>query len=242
MGAGSAQARAAGQGRAGTRHPRHLPAAKPVPWTPWSRQLIEDLAPKALDRGNPSAKQKQALFDYALWHGQQAWVEQLARANFPPARSLTPEGDFGWVGESAMLGVQLPDWKRQQALSLRTVAALRQRHLQAYGAKNFKDILRLPDAHGPDHPTPVGATPLMLAARPAMLRWWTRCWTRAPIRAPRRIRPQRLASGRQPGDRDPVFAKSALAQLFERSRRRVSTCRSMAGWCASNIIKVSTGC
>ena len=60
--------------------------ARPVPWTPWSRQLIEDLAPKALDRSNPSAKQKQVLLDYALWHGQQAWVEQLARANFQAAR------------------------------------------------------------------------------------------------------------------------------------------------------------
>ena len=93
--------------------------AKPVPWTPWSRQLIEDLAPKALDRSNPSAKQKQVLLDYALWHGQQAWVEQLARADFQTARSLAPEGDFGWIGDSAMLGVQLPDWKKQQ----RAVAA-----------------------------------------------------------------------------------------------------------------------
>src|SRR5205085_11077560 len=85
--------------------------ARPVPWTPWTRRLIEDLAPKALDRSNPSAKQKQVLLDYALWHGQQAWVEQLARANFQPARSLAPDGMFGWVAESAMLGGQLPDWK-----------------------------------------------------------------------------------------------------------------------------------
>jgi hypothetical protein len=45
------------------------------------------------------------------------------------------------------------------------LAAVQQRHLQAYQAKNFKDILRLADLHGPDHATPVGATPLMLAAR-----------------------------------------------------------------------------
>jgi hypothetical protein len=191
--------------------------AKPAPWTPWGRQLIEDLAPRALDPGNPSAKQKQVLLDYALWHGQQAWVEQLARANFPPARSLAPEGDFGWIGESAMLGVQLPDWKRQQDLSLRTVTALRQRHLQTYGAKNFKDILRLCDAHGVDHLTPVGGTPLMLAARAgnaalvdALLKkgahpnnedeFGHSAWQQAVNRA----------------IDDPVFAKSALAQLFER--------------------------
>ena len=191
--------------------------AKPVPWTPWSRQLIEDLAPKALDRSNPSAKQKQVLLDYALWHGQQAWVEQLARANFQTARSLAPEGDFGWIGDSAMLGVQRPDWKKQQELSLRAVAALRQRHLQTYAAKNFKDILRLCDAHGVDHLTPVGGTPLMLAARAG---------NAALVEA-------LLDKGADPTAEDefghtawqhavnrsidePAFAKVALARLFER--------------------------
>jgi len=40
------------------------------------------LAPKALDRLNPSSKQKQALLDYALWHGQQRWVERPAQTGF----------------------------------------------------------------------------------------------------------------------------------------------------------------
>jgi hypothetical protein len=190
---------------------------KPVPWTPWSRDLIEELAPKALDRNNPSAKQKQTLLDYALWHGQQAWVEQLALASFQPARSLAPEGDFGWIGDSAMLGVQLPDWDRQQQLSLRAVGAIRQRHLQAYAAKNFKDILRLCDAHGVDHLTPVGGTPLMLAARAGNAA----------------LADALIAKGADPTAEDefghtawqqainraidePDFAKAALAPLFER--------------------------
>ena len=130
---------------------------KPVPWTPWTRPLIEALAPRALDHGNPSAKQKQALLDYALWHGQQAWVEQLAYINFQPARSLAPEGDFGRLGNSSMLDVKLPDWDKQQQLSLRAVGALRQRHLQAYASKNSKDILRMCDVHGVDHLTPWAA-------------------------------------------------------------------------------------
>ncbi len=191
--------------------------AKPVPWTPWSRQLIEDLAPKALDRGNPSAKQKQVVLDYALWHGQQAWVERLARASFQPARSLAPDGDFGWIGDSTMLGVQLPDWKKQQELSLRAVAALRQRHLQPYAAKNFKDILRLCDTHGVDHLTLVGGTPLMLAARAGNAA----------------LAQALLDKGADPTAEDefghtawrhavnrsleePTFAKAALALLFER--------------------------
>ena len=191
--------------------------AKPVPWTPWSRQLIEDLAPKALDRSNPSAKQKQVLLDYALWHGQQAWVEHLARADFQTARSLAPEGVFGWIRDSAMLGVQLPNWKKQRELSLRAVAALRQRHLQAYAAKHFKDILRLCDAHGVDHLTSVGGTPLMLAARAG---------NAALVQA-------LLDKGADPTAEDefghtawqhavnrsidePAFAKAALPLLFER--------------------------
>ena len=138
---------------------------KPVPWTPWSRALIEDLAPKALDRSHPSARQKQTLMDYALWHGQQAWIEQLAQANFQPARSLVPDGDFGSIGDAAIQYVRVADQEKQAQLALRAVSAVRQRHLQPYAAKNFKDVLRLCDVHTVDHLTPVGATPLMLAAR-----------------------------------------------------------------------------
>jgi hypothetical protein len=138
---------------------------KPVPWTPWSRELIEELAPKALDRSNPSAKIKQTLMDYALWHGQQNWIELLAKAHFQPARSLAPEGDFGWIGDAAVLRVRRGDQEKQQQLALRAVAALRQRHLQPYTGRNFKDVLRLCDVHTVDHAAPVGGTPLMLSAR-----------------------------------------------------------------------------
>jgi hypothetical protein len=126
---------------------------------------MQELIPKALDRNNPSAKPRQSLMDYALWHGQQSWVEALALANFQPARSVSPDGEFGWVGSAGMMGLHLPGYEEQQRLGLRAVAAVRQRHLQAYQAKNFKDILRACDTHGVDHLTPVGATPLMLAAR-----------------------------------------------------------------------------
>ena len=190
---------------------------RPVPWTPWSRLLIEELAPKALDRSNPSARLKQTLMDYALWHGQQTWVERLALASFQPARSLAPEGDFGWIGGSAMLGVRMPEWDKQQQLSLRAAGALRQRHLQPYAAKNFKDILRHCDVHGVDHLTPVGGTPLMLAARAgnaalvdalmekgadpvAEDEFGHTAWQQAVSRA----------------IDEPDFAKSALATLFER--------------------------
>ena len=190
---------------------------KPVPWTPWSRALIEELAPKALERANPSAKLKQTLLDYALWHGQQAWVEQLAKAQFPPARGLAPDGDFGWISDAALLGVGRTEHHKQQQLSLRAVAGQRQRHLQPYSAKNFKDILRQCDVHTIDHWTPVGATPMMLAARAgnaalidALLErgadpkvedeFGQTAWQHAVSRAMD----------------EPVFAKNFLAEVFER--------------------------
>jgi hypothetical protein len=137
---------------------------KPVPWTPWSRAFIEDLAPRALDRTTPRTKQKQALLDYALWHGQPAWADQLAQAGFQPARSLAPSGQFGLVDSQVWrANPQAPQNLRHQVL--RVLAATRQRHLQPCAGKNFKELLRLCDVHGVDHRTPVGATLLMMAAR-----------------------------------------------------------------------------
>ena len=128
-------------------------------------------------------------------------------------------------------------------LALRAVAALRQRQLQPYAAKNFKDILRLCDAHGVDHLTPVGATPLMLAARAG-----NACAGRSPARQGRRSSAEdefghtawqhavNRASKNRPS------RKAALALLFERlGAGRSSTCRSTAGWCASSGIRASTG-
>lgn len=139
--------------------------AKAVPWTPWSRELIEELTSKALDPNNPSAKPRQTLFDYALWHGQQRWVVRLAGTPFRPARDLVHDGTFAAAGTTLPSHIGLPEWERREAHTRRAVAAARQRHLQAYSAKNFKDILRACDQHGVDHRTPVGATPLMMAAR-----------------------------------------------------------------------------
>ena len=139
---------------------------KPVPWTPWSRALVEELAPKALDPKNPSSKPRQT----AVRLRPVAWPARMgasssARPASPPARGLMDEREFAGAGTllPPRYGFEGP-WLARQQLVRRTVAAVHQRHLQPYQAKNFKDILRLADTHGPDHATPVGATPLMLAA------------------------------------------------------------------------------
>ena len=101
----------------------------------------------------------------AMWHGQHSWIESLAHGGFAPARGLMEEHEFAGAGTllPPRYGIDGP-WLARQQLVRRTVAAVHLRHLQPYQAKSFKDVLRLADLHGPDHATPVGATPLMLAA------------------------------------------------------------------------------
>jgi hypothetical protein len=135
---------------------------KPVPWTPWSEAAMREFLPRALDRAQPSNKPRQALLDYALWHGQQAWIEQLStQTRFEPARRLAPIDNFAWPASSHAANFG----RLQSRAAWRDTAVLRQRHLQPYAARNFKEVLRLCDQHGVDHPTPTGATPLMMAAR-----------------------------------------------------------------------------
>ena len=136
--------------------------SKPVPWMPWSETMVKELLPRALDRTQPSNKPRQSLMDYALWHGQQAWIEQLAtKANFAQARTLVPGDEYGGLRPWDYEG----DYLRQAQVGYRMVSALRQRHLQPYTAHNFKDFLRQCDTYGVDHRTPTGGTTLMLAAR-----------------------------------------------------------------------------
>jgi hypothetical protein len=133
---------------------------KPVPWVPWSEVTMREYLPRALDRGRPSNKPRQALLDYALWHGQQVWIEQLAtQAQFAPACSVVPDDRF-WPGPEFAPGLD-----RFPLKARRSVEALRQRQLQPYAARNFKDVLRQCDQYGIDHRTPTGSTPLMMAAR-----------------------------------------------------------------------------
>jgi hypothetical protein len=105
------------------------------PWTPWSEAWARELLPKVVDPKYPSSKQRNAVYEYALWHGQHSPVEAI----------LTTVPTFS----PALRGPDL----------------VRQRHLQPWASRQFKDVLRQCDQYGVDHRVPEGATPLMMAAR-----------------------------------------------------------------------------
>jgi len=150
-------------------------AAKPTPWTPWSNQTLREWLPKALDPGNPSAKTKQTLLDYALWHGQGNYVEALARANFEPARMLTHDGrllarDTQFYHEGRLTDlVDFPgfsdDPRNPMGRATRARASVGERLLRPYLERSVKSVLQECDLYGVDHKSYCGATPLMLAAR-----------------------------------------------------------------------------
>ena len=149
--------------------------ARPTPWTPWSLQTLREWTPKALDPRNPSAKIKQTLLDYALWHGQGAYVEKLAEANFAPALALTHRGQLlARVGQALHEGklvelAKVPgfwnDPHNPMGRATRAAASMRERQLRPYHERSPKAVLQDCDLYGVDHEAYCGATPLMLAAR-----------------------------------------------------------------------------
>ncbi|MGA8582992.1 MAG: ankyrin repeat domain-containing protein [Roseiarcus sp.] len=148
-------------------------AARPTPWTSWSLQALLEWTPKALDPRNPSAKIKQALFDYALWHGQGAYIERLADANFAPALALTHRGQLlarvaqvlheGKFVELAKVPGFSNDPRNPMGRARRRRCA--SGNCGHYLERSNRAVLQDCDLYGVDHKAYCGATPLMLAAR-----------------------------------------------------------------------------
>lgn len=124
-----------------------------VPWPVWNEAALEDMVTRALDPKQVQSKPRQALYEYALWHGQQAWLRRLAReVRHDAARHLLDDiPGFGMEGVSAHAAA--------------AQSAIVRKHLAAFQAKNVKDVLRACDQYGVDHRTVVNATPLMMAAQ-----------------------------------------------------------------------------
>ena len=132
-------------------------------WPVWDEAALQELLPKALQPGQISNKPRQALFDYALWHGQSGWIYELARlSRFEPAEQIAQ-------------AVEATSFRRFQPLAARPlnaagfiakkVAVVAERQRQPYAGRAFKEVLRQCDQFGVDHRTYFNATPLMIAAQ-----------------------------------------------------------------------------
>ncbi len=152
-----------------------LKTQKPA-WPVWDEAAVQALLPKALESGQISSKPRQALLDYALWHGQSGWIRQLASSNrFEPAVLLASA--LQAVGGRAVLPHQpgeahaaymnrLESWRRDAAKLLeKRFDAVAERQRQPYSTRAFKEVLRQCDQYGVDHRAYFNATPLMMAAQ-----------------------------------------------------------------------------
>jgi hypothetical protein len=201
-------------------------AAKPTPWTPWSLASLAEWTPKALDPKNPSAKIKQTLLDYALWHGQGAYVEKLARANFAPALTLTHRGELlartaNIVDDGRFVNpATIPGFSEHphnpMGRATRAAAAMRERQLRPYLERSAKPVLQDCDLYGVDHRTYCGATPLMLAAKAGNVALVETLLARGadPERADDYGHTAWMFALNRAID-DPAFARAHLGALFE---------------------------
>lgn len=154
---------------------QHVLKTQKPNWPVWDESALQELLPKALQAGQISNKPRQALLDYALWHGQTAWVFSLASANrFEPAVQLAQAIQAIDSHTPAPMPHETPQAHAARAEGERTSAsrfflkkrdAVSERQHLPYISRNFKEVLRQCDQFGPDHRTFFNATPLMLAAQ-----------------------------------------------------------------------------
>lgn len=144
-------------------------------WPVWDEPALQELLPKALLPGQLSNKPRQALLDYALWHGQTGWVFDLARTSrFEPAVQVAVAIQNSSDSKLAALRFETSstyltrvEAQRQSAVHFlnKKIEMVTERQHQPYASRNFKEVLRQCDQFGPDHRTYFNATPLMLAAQ-----------------------------------------------------------------------------
>jgi hypothetical protein len=119
---------------------------RPVPWPVWDDGYLQGAIARAYDAKDVSAKPRQQLLDFALWHSMDDHILALhTEMQWPVASQLVTKAREGAVERAAH--------------------AQAQRLGAPYEKKNFKEILQQCDQYGVDHRTLTHATPLMLAAQ-----------------------------------------------------------------------------
>lgn len=152
-----------------------LKTQKPA-WPVWDEAALQALLPKALQAGQISNKPRQALLDYALWHGQSGWIHQLAaKSRFEAAEQLSSAMGVSdgrrstpmRLNESpAIYELRVSSERSDAARFLaRKIDAVAERQRQPYATRAFKEVLRQCDQFGVDHRAYFNATPLMMAAQ-----------------------------------------------------------------------------
>ena len=131
-------------------------------WPVWDETALQELLPKALQPGQISSKPRQALLDYALWHGQTSWIHKLSDASrFEPALRIAQAMDAA----SHPYRYDIFEAREAPKFVAKKMAMVAERQRQPYAGRSFKDVLRQCDQFGVDHRTYFNATPLMLAAQ-----------------------------------------------------------------------------
>jgi len=169
-----------------------------VPWPVWDEAWLQATLPRALDPATISAKPRQGLLDFALWHGFDDHVLALHKQ-----RPLVHIGE----ADSAFL-------LQYTAVGMRT--ALVRRLVAPYVKKNIKDVLRQCDDYGVDHRTPSYATPLMLAAEAGNLALVEALLARGANPMLRDLFGwTALSYALERAQHDGVYAQGEFAQVFE---------------------------
>jgi hypothetical protein len=169
----------------------------PVPWPVWDEAWLGATRTKALDRAQLSQKPREALLDFAIWHGQHRYIGELAA--------------LGWSAVNAVSEVN------NALLRFNAEVSLRARHVAPFEKRNLKEVLAICDRHGVDHRTSVGQTPLAMAALAGNVALVDALLARGADPAQRDCfgwTPAMAALDR--ATRDPKFASHTFADVFER--------------------------
>ena len=202
VGAGSAQARTAGQARAGTGDSRDLPARQAGAVDAVEPGAHRGAGSQGPGPANPSSKPRQTLYGLRAVARAAALDRTPGRHALPARQGPGRWGSFNMVGTTLIRRMHMPQWDRLESphsphrrrIAPTPPAGLHGEELQGHPAP-VRRARRRPSHAGRGHAADAGR------ARRQLCRWCRRCWPRAPTRtAARRIRAHGLAACGEPGD------------------------------------------